>query len=119
MRSKNKYTSEIWYLFKKDTVKGTNEIETQIRTIGIPYQCDVQERTKSIFNPMTGNSMSAVVENHYTTTQLDFEIGDKVSNVKNPSQKDLGAIQGIKVKRPKRGTKRNNVVAVEYILEVS
>jgi hypothetical protein len=110
-----KYKNNIAYLFKR--VRTDNTLEWQAE--GTAFYCNRETVNKTIWNGMSNVSHGTTTELIKTTTQLEFEINDKISFVKNPNPNDIGLISEINPKPfMEQGNKHRRVNYYEYWITI-
>jgi|LGVE01.1.fsa_nt_gb hypothetical protein len=120
---RKKHNSSIYYLFKQtiSETSTTNEIENATNQIGIPFLCDVKNVIKAYRDAMSGKVyQTTTTKTLVTDEQLDFQIGDKVSRVNNPSDTNKEMIQQANpLEKLDRGNKYRSTPIYEWTIEVS
>lgn len=121
-RTRQKYNSKILYLYSMTTTDTTNHIKNTFSTIGQPFQADeFGERLVEEKDVLSGRVLQSTTLTKYkTTSQLNFKIGDKVSELPNADQTSMSAIVRT-YRKPlnKRGLKHNRDAIYEWTLEIS
>lgn len=74
------YKNNIAYLHKRVTTDNTNDWETE----GTPFYCNKEIIKKTKWNPIAGVYAGTAEEVIKTTTQLSFEVNDKITFHKQP-----------------------------------
>ena len=121
-RTRQKHNEIDLYLFPMKTTETDYQIENSDSTVGIHFRAeDMGMKTRSEINILGGHSYQGTTVNVYKTmNQMDFNIGDVISTVPNPTAKDKSAIVKISSKpQNKRGARHNTTRVIEYTIEVS
>lgn len=112
--AKQRFKTKIGYLYKrnpkiKNATVSFADADTH-STEGIPFYCDVKEKTYRVQEPMS-NMYRAVTETVvFTDAELDFEQHDRIAFVKNPvndvNQQDFSSIMSaVQKPRLEKGSK--------------
>jgi hypothetical protein len=112
---------DLW-LFKMGTVDTDGHIENEYNAIGIQFRAvDLGMKTRNEIDSLSGRVLqSGTVVSYKTYNQIGFDIGDNISEIPNPTRKDLSTIVKISSKpQNKRGARHNTTRVIEYTIEVS
>jgi len=109
------YTNNIAYLHKRITTDNIPDWETD----GKAFYCNRESVTVTKWTPMANQQAGTVTEVIKTTTQLNFEVNDKITFHKQPyNNENDGDFSMIGALNPKpymeRGNKQQNTNYFEY-----
>lgn len=86
MATRERFRENVCYLFKMSVhYTSANPVwESE----GIPFRCNIIEKGKKAYNPMSGTYVTTATETWLSDTQIDFADGDRVSKLKYPIDED-------------------------------
>jgi len=121
-RTRQKIKTADYYLFKQ-FIKATtvdNEIENKTNEIGQFFVCEIVNITKTYRDAVTGLWQTTTIKNLKTNAELDFAIGDRVSQKAYPEKGDYEFIQ-LADDKPQndRGSRHNSEPIISWVLQVT
>ena len=112
---------DLW-LFPLKTTDTNNHIENSDSLIGIHFKGEEMGlKTRQEREVMSGRVLRSTTTRVYKTMeQINFNIGDTIATIPNPSRADRSSIVKISSKpQNKRGARHNTTRVEEYTIEVS